>query len=311
MFYLNSKTMDNASAAFYRHFYSRTNGYIPAKPLNSVMYPGDFFQIRNGEIIVLGNIYRDNVITPADVSLDYNIKLNPAGWSFNDGVSKPYSGRGSGNDTIGGGEFEFSKQILGFARRGSFIFHADTPEAARIVNWDELKQALIIRLTQTMYSFRELYVVSESITAHNWSLAIAGSENAEMEIASEQDTYTLSDIFGHHNTKTIQTRDIDFFHREQGRKPNFFRAKKLAVQDEKTEVFISDLINRRMQQNDWAAGFYNFNNESSAAFIPHPPSYSQANVLDMLAANELNPNTALNYFRWADATLDDVEKLIR
>ena len=29
----------------------------------------------------------------------------------------------------------------------------------------------------------------------------------------------------------------------------------------------------------------------------------------MLQANELNPNTALLYFKWADANLDDIEKL--
>ena len=35
----------------------------------------------------------------------------------------------------------------------------------------------------------------------------------------------------------------------------------------------------------------------------------QASILDMLQANELNPNTALLYFRWSDANLDDIEKL--
>jgi hypothetical protein len=36
---------------------------------------------------------------------------------------------------------------------------------------------------------------------------------------------------------------------------------------------------------------------------------AQACFLDMLQSNELNPNTALSYFKWADANLDDIEKL--
>jgi hypothetical protein len=36
---------------------------------------------------------------------------------------------------------------------------------------------------------------------------------------------------------------------------------------------------------------------------------AQGFYLDMLQCNELNPNTALLYFKWVDANLDDVEKL--
>jgi hypothetical protein len=36
---------------------------------------------------------------------------------------------------------------------------------------------------------------------------------------------------------------------------------------------------------------------------------AQDSILDMLGANELNPNKALHYFKWAEANMDDVEKL--
>ena len=39
-----------------------THGFIPTKPLNQNVYPGDFFQIINGEFIVLGNIFRKKVV---------------------------------------------------------------------------------------------------------------------------------------------------------------------------------------------------------------------------------------------------------
>jgi hypothetical protein len=297
--------MENVFRNFYRSFYLRTSGFMPASPLQQNFYPGDFFQVRNGEMIVLGNIFRNGIIAAEDAELG---KLSLGNWNFNDGVSKPYSGRGSGHSPIEG-EFEFSKQVLAFANKGSFFFRASEPESVKILNWNSIQQQLIIRLTQTLYSFRELYVVTEVASASDWTLAISGSEKAELEIATDAENFGLVDIFGHHSAKTIQSKDIEYYHRETKRKPIFLKAKKLAVQDDKLESFISELISRTQGTDEWASSFYNYGFEHDGAH--HPPSQrnAQASLLDMLKANDLNPNTALMYFKWADASLDDVERL--
>ena len=299
--------MENAYRNFYRNFYMRTGGYIPTKPLSSTMYPGDFFQIKNGEIIVLGNIFQDSVTDPADVTIDYHNKLNSANWNFSDGISKPYSGRGNGKDIIEG-NFEYSKQILAFAKKGSFIFNGTEPEATKIANWTDIQQQLIIKLTQTLYSFRELYVVTESASAANWSLAIAAEDEAELEIASETENFGLTDIFGHQSTKSIQSRNLEYYHRENHRKNSFFKAKKLVITDEKIDYYISDLIKRRYEYQEWAKSFYKIEIINDG-YNHYTPGRTEVNPLDMLSGNELNPNTALLYFRWADANLDDVERL--
>ncbi|MGB8192688.1 MAG: hypothetical protein WCF67_12250, partial [Chitinophagaceae bacterium] len=188
--------MENAYRNFYRSFYKSTGGFIPTKPLNRNIYPGDFFQLRNGEMIMLGNIFRSGIIDTEESKLGYNIRQNPAAWNFSDGVSKPYSGRGSGRGPAGD-DFEFSKQVLAFRERGSFFFLAHHPESVKILNWNELRQQLIIKLTQTFYSFRELYVVTESATASDWTLTIAGDVKAELEIATDAENFGLVDIFGH------------------------------------------------------------------------------------------------------------------
>jgi hypothetical protein len=293
---------------FYRNFYKRTGGFIPTKPLNQNIYPGDFYQVRNGEMIMLGNIFRNGIIDPGDGRFDYGIKLNPACWHFSDGVTKPYSGRGSGHGPVGG-EFEFSKQVLAFAGAGSFFFRGNDPESVKIRNWNDLQQPLIIRLTQTYYSFRELYVVTECATTADWALAIASSGHAELEIATDTENFGLVDIFGHPSARTIQSKDIEFYHRESKRKPGFFKAKKLVVQEEKLDVFISELLHQRYDQNEWASSFYEYDFSYDPVYTPQIRGNAQASVLDMLGANELNPNTALLYFRWADANLDDIEKL--
>ncbi|MEM6719515.1 MAG: hypothetical protein AAF611_09385 [Bacteroidota bacterium] len=301
--------MDDVFKKFFSSFYYRTNGFIPTKLLRQNIYPGDFFQIRDGEIIVLGNIFRKNIVHIDDVTFENGIKLNPVNWNLSDGVTKPYSGRDTGHNPIEG-DFEFSKQVLAFDGFGSFFFKSSAPESVKIANWSDLKQQLIIKMTQTLYSFRELYVVTECATTEDWTLAIAGSDKAELEIATESENFGLVDIFGDSSAKTIQARDIEFYHREDKRRPTFFKAKKLIVQQEKIEVFISDLISDRMQVPSWVNNFYEYDFFHDELSFSTPVSKNaQTSVLDMLQANQLNPNTALQYFDWENTNLDDVQKL--
>lgn len=301
--------MNDIFKKFYRSFYNRTSGFIPTKPINQNIYPGDFFQIRNGEMILLGNLYRDGIVAREDCILQYGIGLNDTQWSFSEGVTKPYSGRDQGNNLIEG-EFEFCKQVLAFETKGSFFFSGQHPESVKIVNWNEVAQQLIIKLTQTFYSFRELYVVTESAVASEWILAVAGADKAELEIATQSESFGLVDLFSDTSAKTIQAREIEFYHKETKKKPSFFKAKKLAVQQEKLDVFISDLIRNNAQKVNWATDFFEYDFYHDTVHFPSSISMTaQACVLDMLQANQLNPNTALSYFKWEDTNLDDVEKL--
>jgi hypothetical protein len=99
--------MNQIFGNFYRKFFVKTAGFIPAVSQGQRLYPGDFFQIRNGEVLVIGNIFWNEIVDPAECKVELGIKLNPHAWDFSDGVSKPYSGRGSGHAPLGG-DFEFS-----------------------------------------------------------------------------------------------------------------------------------------------------------------------------------------------------------
>jgi hypothetical protein len=301
--------MDSVFKKFYRNLYNKTNGFIPAKPLSQHMYPGDFFQIKNGEIIILGNIFRNNVINVDDVAFENGIKLNPSNWNFSEGVTKPFSGRDTGHNPIEG-DFEFSKQLLAFDEFGSFSFKSNTPEAVKFANWSDFQAELIIKMTQVLYSFREVYIVTETATTENWTLAIAGSDKAELEIATESENFGLVDIFGDASAKTIQAKDIEFYHREEKKRPSFFKAKKLVVQQEKLDTFISQLQNDKTSIPYWANNFYQYDFYHNEDSYPAPITRNaQACILDMLQGNQLNPNTALQYFKWTDTNLVDMEKL--
>ncbi|WP_130735394.1 hypothetical protein [Flavobacterium sp. J27] len=289
---------------FYRNCYFKTNGFIPSSPLNKTLFLGDFFHIVNGEMIVLGNIFSGNIVDSKNVTFDHNIPLNPEAWKFHEGVSKPYAGRGTGQSIDG--DFEFSKQIIAFETSGSFLFHANHPEAVKIKNWTDIQNELIIKLTQTYYSFRKLYVITETASASDWTLAIAGAKNGELEIAMETENFGLVDLFGHHNSKTIQSKDIDYYNRQKERKPSFFKAKKLIEQDEKLPVFINELIYQRSLIKQWGNTFYTYDLDSNHDHDVALLNNAQISILDLLPGNQLNPNTALQYFKWTDTSLDDV-----
>jgi hypothetical protein len=301
--------MNNIYRKFFQKFYSQTNGFMPTKPLNQIVYPGDFFQIKNGKMNFLGNLFSSNILDTKNVVFKHGIKLNAESWDFSQGVTKPYSGRGTGNSPIDGA-FEFSKQILAFDSPGSFLFKSSNPEAVKIANWSDLQSELIIKLTQNNFSFRELYVVTETASAAHWSLVISSSNKGELEIATETENHSLVDIFGDLQLKTVQSKDIEYYHRESERKPSFFKAQKLITQNEKLETFIEELIYQRTMQNKWASDFYEYQpHKNNSDYGPAVSKNEETNILDMLPGNQLNPNTALLYFKWANTSLDDIEKL--
>lgn len=301
--------MDQVFKLYYQEFYHKTSGFIPTQPINLTLFPGDFFQIKNKEIIVLGNIYLNNLISPENCSISLPVKMSTTPWNFSSGVRNHYSGRGSGENDLNG-SFEFSRQLFKFDYTGSYMFKAEDPQHFYIENWNTIQDELIIKLTQTQFSFREVYLVVDSITAANWTLTVAGEDKGELEIASEEDSFGLLDLYGHHSSKTIQSKGLTYHQRQEKRSPNFFKAKKLIVRDEQVSTFLSNLNNQRETRYEWASRFY----ENAFDYNPHQQTHLisenyKASVLDMLSAGDLNPNTALNYFRWADANMDDVYKL--
>ncbi|WP_323789893.1 hypothetical protein [Psychroserpens sp.] len=299
--------MDVTYKKFYRGFYANT-GYIPTSPLQLKVYPGDFFQIHNGQMLVLGNIYNDRIVDIVDDCIKKDIAHSSLNWSFNDGVTKPYSARGTGTDIVEG-EFEFSKQTLKFNSNGSYLFKGNNPKSIKIANWDAIQDALIIKLTQVLYSFREVYVVTETATTSECAIAIASSKKGKLQIATDSENFGLVDFFGHPSSKTIKSKNIEFYNQETKRKPMFFKAQRLTVREEQSEAFISDFISKRDNDSLWANSFFDYElRNDDTVTMPRLSNHNKLNLLDLLQANQLNPNTALSYFKWTNADLNDIEK---
>lgn len=301
--------MDNVFKKFYRGFFLKTGGFIPSKPLNQVVLPGDLIQVHQGQTMVLGNIYRQQVIDPVTYHILPGIGLHGANWRLEEGLSRAYLGTET-QEMLPDGRATFQKQVLTFQGIGSFFFHGHAPEAVRIGNWSSIADELIVKLTTTQFSFREVYLVTETATTETWTLAVSGAKFARLEITDSDEENLAPDLFGGLSSRATRMREIAYHHRESSRRPSFFKAKKLVVSQDKVQLFMSQLIAGQQYDNSWTRDFFEYDIFPAGEPYPSPITLpTQNSVLDLLQVNQLNPNTALEYFRWEDANLNDIERL--
>lgn len=300
--------MNQSFRNFYKSAYLQTGGYLPAKPFGQLVFPGDLFQIVNGQVVVLDNIFKAGLIDQGDIHFR-TVNQKEVNWTFSQGITKPYSGRDIGVNALKG-DFEYSKLVLSFKEKGSFIFKGKSPQAVSILNWADLASELIVKLTCTHFSFREVYVATESVSLAEWTLAVAASKKAELEIVTDSENFGLVDIFGNNGTKTVQSKYLEYYDRSTKREPIFFKAKKLVVNKDMIEVLISKYYEAQKHKLKWLKKYFDFEIAENDGQAP-PTSLGQWHVglLDSLKAGELNPSNAIHYFGWQNADLDDVAKL--
>ena len=257
-------------------------------PLSQPILLGDFCQIQRSRLKPLGNLSQLNL---ADVYLSATLPMNEDDWKLSAGVNQIYY---STEQTINDQDqsLEWNKQILGFADIGSFVFHGTNPQCEFMLNWSELVENITVTLTQGSFSFRELYVVTAIAMLDSWGLAIAGKDEARLEMSSEiseADCYTL---MSNPACRATESKYISSYSKSSGYPAYFFKAKKLVLTDRMRETFLSELL----QQSEQLA-------EAQVA------NWIDAKLINKLKSNELNMVTALEFFTWVDVSLDDVELL--
>jgi hypothetical protein len=112
-----------------------------------------------------------------------------------------------------------------------------------------------------------------------------------------------------HQPKQFNRKALNITTTKQKENPFFFKAKKLVPQQDKLEGFINNLTTGRMNAGKWASYFYKNDFYEDPVYLSATTKNAQMCMMDMLAPNELNLNTASLYFRWEDAGLEDIERL--
>lgn len=294
---------------FYRECYLQT-GWIPMQPLVRPIELGDVCQIHHGYFQPLMNITQISLVEPISFSLP--IALNPIDWRVNSGVQQTFCSTDKFTTQRGVEEAQYAieeveeaeqedfvkesywtKQILSFSEQGSFIFHGDVPECRLMLNWNNLRQDAILKLTQTHYTFRDIYVVTGVATLNDWGLAIAGNPGAQLDMSAETQNTDLFNLISHKTAKTEQCKQISTYEKSHCEPAYFFKAKKLVFSDEMHDRYLNRLLdNNRDLTNRAIANWFN------------------SNLINQVKANELNLATTMEFFTWVDATLDDVERLL-
>ncbi len=291
---------------FYRECYLQT-GWIPMQPLVRPIGLGDVCQIHHGCFQPLMNI--DQISLIEDTLVSPKIILNPIDWRVNDGVQQTFC---STERVVQEAAFEtqicegesveqevydnysyWTKQVLSFAHKGSFLFHGDLPECRLILNWHKIMDDAILKLTQTHYTFRDIYVVTGVATVDDWGLAISGEPHAQLDMSAETQNTDLFNLISHKTAKTDQCKNISAYEKSNNQTAYFFKAKKLVISDEMHDRYLIRLLENQRDLSERAIANW-FNN----------------NLLNLIKANELNLATTMNFFNWVDASLDDVERLL-
>lgn len=274
---------------FLRQCYLQTGGWIPMTPMLSRLELGDFGQINHERVNLLGNVFALHLVE--DIEIAEDIHLNTNNWQLSDGVNRSFNEREQLMDE-GQSAIEWRKQVLSFNEPGSFFFHGHNPVARMVLNWSRFKNDITLKLTQADFSFREVMVVTEVATLDNWTLAISGAADAELELSAQTSTNDFFDLLAEQSCRAQQSRDIATFERHIGPSCFFFKGKKLVLRDHKEEQFIRQTLDQRER----------YNQQTLANWL-------NTDMINRVESNELNIATCLEFFDWVDLNLDDVEKL--
>lgn len=276
---------------FYQQCYLKNDGWVPMTPLSRKLNLGDFCQIHHLGLLPLGNITKLRLVQT--IKSTDPIALSPESFQIEYGAEKVLGN----TDTLPDDQeppTDWNIHVLNFGQEGDFVFHGTKPQADFIANWSEFKSDITLKLTQTDYSFRDVYVITAVASVSRWGLAIAGAQDAQLELAAQTEGADYFASLSHPSAIAKQCQHMAVFEKSEGQPAYFFKAKKLILSDKKKEQIISQM----MAQNESEAS------EELANWLT-------VDLLNRVKQNELNSNTCLDYFDWADLSLDDVEKICR
>lgn len=273
---------------FYTDSYLKT-GWLPMQPLTHRVAIGDICHIRQGRFQPLLNIVDAHLVE--QISVSRQIPLENGDWRLSQGAQQSFSEArfAEGED---GERCSHTRQVLEFAHAGSFMFHAIEGSAQLLLNWNLIRDDLTLKLTQLHYGFRQAYVVTAVATMSEWGLVVAEQAGARLEMSAAFDNADRFLLLSHSSARADQCHGIASYDVGHGQAAHFFKAKKLVLSDEMHDRYLCQVI------------------ENSAHLRPHDiAGWLDANLLDLVKNNELNLNSCMKFFSWADISLDDVTRL--
>jgi len=275
-------------ADFYRACFLNS-GWIPVQDFAQTIAIGDVAQIRNGRLQTLVNLQQAHLIETLELSRP--LALGDLFWRLEQGVCQSLSETQTLQDDAAELYFQ-TRQVLEFSRRGDFLFHARHGSARYLLNWNLIRDDATLKLTQLHYQFRQAYVVTAVATMHEWGLAIAGQDEARLEMSSASNSCDRYGLLSHPSARAEVSRGIASFDVGKDRPAHFFRAKKLILSEATHDRYLSQLVeNHAHLRDDEIAHWLN------------------ADLINLGRSSDLSLNTCGAYFSWCDMSLNDLALL--
>ena len=276
----------------YRQNCFEQSGYLAATPTQAPLQVGDFAQVEQGEVKVLGNLRGVNFPNEIIVA-ETLISPKQIPWVLMQGVDHQQKLQQS--DRLSGEHSNLTnwqKHSYQFKNPQSYIFHGKEGLCERIANWHEISDEVTLRLTQSQYSFRHVMVITDILKFTQWGLAIAATNHGQLDLAIQQDNQVSSFdthmALSHQQSITQNSRNMYFVGAGDAEQHLFYRAKMLTLsaklQDQtRNSIMENQQLTPTMRAN-WLTG----------------------DLINLLSANSISINNCMDSFTWADVTPDNI-----
>lgn len=275
----------NVNSEFFRDTYLHS-GWIPMYPFGQMINSGDVFQIQNGQLLSLFNIAQLDLTRPEVIRGD--LPLREQDWPHTSGCLQ--INNNVYDEVTESGGTRYRQQHYRFERPGAYLFSGRNPSGQFMMNWHHLSEELIVKLTQSKFTFQEVYVVTATAQIPQWGLAIADRSDAELRLSAQTESEYC--LFLSESCRITDSSYMSVYEHSHTRPLYFFQAKKLILSDQKYDHYLRELL---LKEEDMS--------------MHYTKNWLQSSLLNLATSNELNISTCMDFFQWQDANLDDVVRL--
>jgi ribonuclease HIII len=137
-------------------------------------------------------------------------------------------------------------------------------------------------------------VITAVASSTDWGGAVAGKANAYLKLATQSDIEDSHGLFRDTTVTATEKQSIAFYARHTEQPCYFYQAKKLVLSDKKKEQLRAELFE-----------------SGGVKAAKNPANWQNIDLLNRIAANEINTTNCLDIFAWVAVSLDEVERLCR
>lgn len=271
---------------FAKACYLRT-GWIPLPELQRSVAVGDVLQIQRQRVLNLVSLPAIHLAQAAQISPALGLSIYD--FQLNHGVSVKSFQRCSYDQDD---RQCFSRYELDFAWPGSYLFQCQGVQAQYLLNWHQLRDDFLLKLSQLHFHFRDAIVVTAVARAENWNLCIAANGGASLHYSASHPDQDLFASLACPERQFEASRGLAIHQNSTRCAAHFIQAKRMILSEAAADKMLQGLVEKQ-------AGM-------SAV---ERANWLRADWINLLKNPELSINTCKDVFSWRDLNLDDIELL--